>query len=283
MNINNYLNQKNEKVNSLINNVNSDLRVIDSLIKIKKEYNQQGGAAAPTGQQSRPSTPPVVQPTTQPVVQPATQLAAQPAAQQVSGITSITIETVPFNMLKFDQTNPNLLLFDNASLIKLPQGVSFTDADKANFKKYTDPKESINLLVSKDSTNTIRSIEILEPLSVSQINFMPSQLSSDNEIKLNLYKSLIYLDTQNKYVEKFKTLQQRIDTLVTDLSGLRDKLKTKRTNTLLSFTGSYKDQVQKYLNKINETLKTNVSDFNDIVKQIDELDKLKSKITDLAK
>ena len=247
MNINNYLIHKNEEVNSLIKKVNSDIKVVNSLMVIKKNYKQYGGAEP------------------------------------------ITIERINKEQLKFDTTN-NTLIFDaTKSKYVLPQGKIFLPKDIDNYKKYTDLQESLNLLVTRDDpidVNKITSIEILEPLSNSTLlttaNILPSQLSNDNDLKFNLYKSLVYLDTQNNYIKRFDTLKTKIDTLATDLSGLRDKIKNKRTSTLQSFTNSYQKQVQLYLDKISETLKTNITDLNDIEKQVNELDALKTKITNLA-
>jgi hypothetical protein len=255
MNIVNYINDKNEYVNSLINESKKDLFMIDKLLELKRSSD------LPT------------------YIKVQNKL----NKEQIGGAAKLEIKRYSFDT--FTLTKDQLSFTIGKKLeITTPVNFKFTPQDVDKFKLYIDPAtnqpkkadELINVLITYSDGSTVENIEILGPLTGNKKveEILPTQLKSNEELRLKLFTSIIYLESQQKYVEKFNTLVTKVTAVSDNLIQIKENLKTKHATSLSSFTADYNKKLGEYLTQFEKTLGKNATEYNSMVKQLDELDNI---------
>ena len=263
MNIINYIESKNQSSNQSLKKINNDLQMVDIILQLKQSNN----------------------------INSYLNVQNQLSNYYQTGGASVEFKQVPFVNFSFDtKSNPvPILTVKTAIPNTLTQNYKFTVNDATTFMKYVDSKdptkqknagELINILVTIDNSNQVSEIEILEPMSdnVNLNRILPAQLSTDNDIKLQLYKSLTYLNTQKKYASKFNELITRFIAIKVKLVALKDALKRKLGASTLDLSTGYKKQLGDYFVKINSTLSNNVNDYHSIKAQVEQLEELATQL-----
>lgn len=261
MNIVNYINDKNEYVNSLINESKKDLFMIDKLLELKRSSD------LPT------------------YIKVQNKL----NKEQIGGAAKLEIKRYSFDTFTLDKTE--LIIARGKTLgMTAPSNFKFTPQDVDKFKLYIDsakqnnqPKkadELINVLITYSDGSTVENIEILEPLTDNKKveEILPTQLKSNEDLRLKLFTSIIYLESQQKYVDKFNILVKKVTDISSNLIQIKEKLKIKRDTSLSSFTTDYNKKLGEYLTQFEQTLGKNATEYNSMVKQLDELDNIAKQI-----
>jgi hypothetical protein len=263
MNIINYIDAKNQSSKQSLKKINNDLEIVNMILELKRSNNIDSYISVQN----------------------------QLSSYYQSGGASVEFKQVPFVNFNLDtKSNPVPVLTVKTAIPNiLTQNYKFTQNDVTTFMKYVDSKdltkqknagEQINVLVTIDNNNQVSEIEILDSMTdnANLNKILPAQLSTDNDIKLQLYKSLTYLNTQKKYANKFNELITRFISVKTKLASLKEALKKKLSASTLDLSSGYKKQLNDYFVKINSTLSGNVNDYHSIKSQIEQLEELANQL-----
>lgn len=260
MNIINYIDKKNQLVSQSIKKVRSDLLTIQNLldikqsndinmfIKIENQLMQYGGADVKTD---------IIQ-----IDNKNNSVLFDDKKNQ------ITITSASVTPLKFLNNESTTVLVDLESI--------------NNFKLYK-PNTKINLYVVS-SDGVITEIKILMPIdNNTQITqLLPQQLSTNEELKFKLYKSLALLDMKNKYAEKFNKLIERVNSLKTNIAQVKTTITQKMSSSNTEITTKTTDKINKYLDSIQSSVNAYSKDYNEMSDNIKLAEKSIKGLNDLV-